>query len=269
MSDHRQVDIRRGVRRLRGESQAHLIHGNDDRFYVAKFAGNPKSEYSLAAEWIAHRLLQQLGVSVPTLCLLHLPQEIQRMENFRFIHEGREHPVRGDLHLGSALPCDPRVRSIWDFLPHRFLNKVENLADFATVLVFDVWLQKVAPRQAIFVRMHQGSTFRAFMIDHCSTSLPAEHKIDRGGSNARVRFPGTYLNENVYGLLKMRELCEQAVDNIQKLSDLHRCAENIPSSWVPDEKNVAAGAALHYLDQRRNILSDEVAGVLKLLPTRD
>ena len=55
------IAIREVLRRMRGGSQPFLVQGEDDRFYVAKFAGNPQGDRTLINEWAAHRVLQQLG----------------------------------------------------------------------------------------------------------------------------------------------------------------------------------------------------------------
>jgi hypothetical protein len=66
------VDINRAIRRMRGRSQAYLVEGNDGRFYVAKFAGNPQGNRTLINEWITAHLLKRLDVSTPLLIVLRL-----------------------------------------------------------------------------------------------------------------------------------------------------------------------------------------------------
>jgi hypothetical protein len=72
------VDINRIVRRMRGGSQAYLVEGNDGRFYVAKFAGNPQGNRTLINEWITTHLLERLDVSTPSLVLLRLNRQTRK-----------------------------------------------------------------------------------------------------------------------------------------------------------------------------------------------
>src|SRR3954470_380979 len=72
--DHEPVEIIQTIRRMRGNSQAHLVEGSDGHFYVAKFMGNPQGTRTLINEWFTHQLFRQFGISTPSLRVLRLTQ---------------------------------------------------------------------------------------------------------------------------------------------------------------------------------------------------
>ncbi len=257
--------IQFGVRRLRGKSQACLIKGKDNLFYVAKFAGNPKGNLSLINEWIACRILQQLGVSTPSVRLLQLNSEIQQREQFHFVRGCQVFPVEGELHLGSPLPCDPNEQTIWDFLPRRLLPRVTNLEDFAITFVFDLWTQKKTRRQAVFVRVGSSPYFRAYMIDHSSSFTSAESGMLSQRDTLAVCSPGIYFDEKLYALLSMDYLCKKAAEAIENLPSMQVCVESVPKAWLTAETSEMLVAVFRKLERRRTTLRDEIAESLDFL----
>ena len=53
---------------------------------------------------------------------------------------------------GSRYPGDPRRTTLYDFLPDEQLRAVENLYQFAGMLVFDKWTCNTNGRQTLFFR---------------------------------------------------------------------------------------------------------------------
>ena len=74
---------------------------------------------------------------------------------------------------GHAIPGDPGVTAVYDFLPDALLAQVVNREDFRGILVFDKWAGNVDGRQCVFYRaMVRAASapgrpgFVARMIDH-------------------------------------------------------------------------------------------------------
>jgi hypothetical protein len=59
-------------------------------------------------------------------------------------------PCQPGLQFGSRYPGDPRRLTLHDFLPDEQLRRVENVYDFAGMLVFDKWTCNTNGRQTIF-----------------------------------------------------------------------------------------------------------------------
>jgi hypothetical protein len=218
------------VRRMRGPSQAHLVHGDDGHCYVAKFAGNPQGTRTMVNEWIAYELLTRvLGVSTPLLRILSLPPSLLN-EDLCFRVGTRLIPPEGVVHLGSQCPVDPEETAIWDFLPSKFFVRVLNLSEFAAMLVFDTWVCRTAPRQAIFVTQRSAfgeQTFKAHFIGH-ATSFGGRHwKL---GENA---IHGAYFQAGIYSLLDMSVLVEKTVCRLEAITEaaLFATLDGVPPAW--------------------------------------
>src|SRR3972149_6354104 len=67
--------------------------------------------------------------------------------------------------LGSRYPGDPARLVVHDFLPDDSLREVENLSDFAGMLVYDKWTCNTNGRQVVFFTEPGRSRRQALMID--------------------------------------------------------------------------------------------------------
>jgi hypothetical protein len=260
----RPLGIKRIVRPLRGGSQARLVEGEDGRFYVAKFAGNPQGNRTLVNEWIAQSILSRLGVSTPPLCVLRLPKAL-RSEALYFSVGNRRIRVEGDSHLGSLCPVNPETKAIFDFLPVRLLEKVSNLNDFAKVFVVDRWLYQVDHRQVVFVRERSSSEnqirFRAHFIDHGMAFAGSYWELREATEH------GLYLDRAVYSLINMREICEQTASQIEQLTEDEVFSANatLPSGWLTADDKKELSRLLEDLYKNRLKLRRVVTSQLKSL----
>ena len=231
------VEIKRIVRSLRGGSQARLVEGEDGRFYVCKFAGNPMGNRTLVNEWVTRSILALLEISTPSLCVLKLPDRL-RDEMLYFEVGNKRVPVEGQWHLGSLCPVNPEKKPIFDFLPEKLLRNVSNLDDFGKAFVADRWLYQSDQRQAIFVRdrtLAVGETrMKAYFIDH---------GMAFDGSSWQLREAvghGLYMDRKVYGLVDMPAICDQTVSQIESFSEgqLFWSLATLPECWLSaDDKD--------------------------------
>jgi len=261
---NRAVEIKRIVRPVRGGSQARLVEGQDGRFYVAKFSGNPQGDRTLVNEWIAQSILSHLGISTPPLRLLRLPENL-RSETLRFDLGERKIPVDGEWHLGSLCPVNPETKVIFDFLPRRLLESVSNLNDFAKVFVVDRWLYQLDQRQAVFVR-DRGSAagqvrLRAHFIDH---------GMAFGGTVWELREAtghGLYMDRVVYSLVNMPQICEETVNQIEGLTMQHVLSPlaTVPDSWLrsgdKEELNRLLGDLYKNRSRLRRVVNSQLASL--------
>jgi hypothetical protein len=236
---------------MRGGSQSQLIQGDDGRFYVAKFRGNPQGDRTLINEWIATTLLQRLDISVPPLVLLaYDPSFLKQAVSFTI--GDHKIPVERGLHLGSLCPVDPDQQAIYDFLPQKMLEKTVNLEDFAGVLVADTFLNQMDRRQAIFVRARsrQCLAFRAFFIDH--------GMIFRGGAWELKEFKEdySYFDRLVYSKFDVHSHCERILQRIETLTDrdLFDMAAPLPETWFARGDCDVFASLCASLDRRKNHL---------------
>ena len=173
------IQARKLIRKMRGGAQAHLVEVDTGDFYVVKFTNNPQHRRILVNEWLAGVCLRYLQIHTPDTAVVELTPEFISDNPDLYLSIGpRREAVPPGIHFGSRLSVHPDRVAIYDFLPDKLLDKVENLADFLGVLVFDKWVGNADSRQAVFFRARgkkwtplKGETtgktgFYAQMIDH-------------------------------------------------------------------------------------------------------
>ena len=237
------------ARRMRGGSQSWFVLGDDNLWYVAKFAGNPQGTRTLVNECFAGQILKQIGISTPNLRVLLLPQELV-CEDLYFQVGAKRLAPQGRLHLGSQCPVNPETTMILDFLPSKMFPKIVNLTEFASMLVFDKWVAQTDSRQAIFVRdrsVVRDFRFRAYFIDHGMILGGAEWEL----RDAPV--DGIYFRREVYSYIDLQALIEESVCRLETISEasLLCTLDGIPSAWLATGDRESFVKLLGKLQQRQ------------------
>jgi hypothetical protein len=141
------------IRRMRGGAQSHLMRCSDGNYYVVKFQNNPQHRRILVNELLGTRLAKRLGLPTTRVEVIHVSEELIRHTpelSMELAHS--RVPCQPGLQFGSQYPGDPRRLTLHDFLPDPQLREVENLREFAGMLVFDKWTCNTNGRQTIFLR---------------------------------------------------------------------------------------------------------------------
>src|SRR5580704_19078002 len=145
------------IRRMRGGAQSHLMRcsdGKDHNIYcVVKFQNNPQHSRVLVNELLGNRIAARMGLPVPRVEIVKVDADLIRWTPALCIEMPRSStPCCPGLQFGSGHPGDPRRMTLHDFLPDEQLREVENIHDFAGMLVFDKWLCNTNGRQTLFFR---------------------------------------------------------------------------------------------------------------------
>lgn len=136
---------------MRGGAQSHLMRCDDGFYYVVKFQNNPQHRRVLANELLGTRLAGRLGLPIARAEIVEVSEELIRLTQELAIELPRSRiPCQPGLQFGSRYPADPREVALHDFLPDEQLHAVENLHDFAGMLVFDKWTCNTNGRQTVF-----------------------------------------------------------------------------------------------------------------------
>jgi HipA-like protein len=139
------------IRRMRGGAQSHLMRCSDGNYYVVKFQNNPQHRRILVNELLGTRLASRLGLPTAPVEVVEVGEELIRLTPELCIELPRSRtPCAAGLQFGSRYPGDPRQMTLHDFLPDEKLREVENLHDFAGMLVFDKWVCNTNGRQTVF-----------------------------------------------------------------------------------------------------------------------
>ncbi len=242
------------VRRMRGGSQSHLVRGSDGGYYVVKFQNNPQGCRVLANELLGSLLARLIGLCVPQVAIVEVSETLIRHTDDMVIEweHGRSACLSG-LCFGSRFPedCTGTIRAVYDFLPCALLRSVENLADFAGMLVFDKWTSNTDGRQVVFSQQSERSTYRATMIDQgfCFHGSEWDYR------DAPVQ--GLYMDAIVYSGCRSLESFEPWLGRVEKIDrdSLRLIGDAIPPEWYQSDAE-ALGNLLGKLYDRRNNVRD-------------
>ncbi len=144
---------------MRGGAQSHLMRCSDGHYYVVKFQNNPQHRRILVNELLGTKLAARLGLPTTPVAIVEVGEELIRLTPDLAMEMPRSRiPCQAGLQFGSRYPGDPRKLTLHDFLPDEQLREVQNLHDFAGMLVFDKWTCNTNGRQTLFFReMREGA----------------------------------------------------------------------------------------------------------------
>ena len=227
------------IRRMRGGAQSQLMRCSDGHYYVVKFQNNPQHRRILANEMLGTRLAARLGLPTTPAAIVEVPEELIRLTPGLAIEMPRASiPCQPGLQFGSRYPGDPRRLTLHDFLPDEQLREVENLQDFAGMLVFDKWTCNTNGRQTLFFRDQAddgdtaGKPYRTVMIDQGFCFNAGEWNFP----DTPLR--GLYARNRVYEGVKGRESFGPWLERLEKrITDraLDEILREIPPEWYADD----------------------------------
>jgi hypothetical protein len=238
------IHASRLIRKMRGGAQAHLLQADDGGFWVVKFLQNPQHRRILVNEWISSVFLRFLQISQPETALIEVSEEFLRENPEVYIQLGSQRlPVGPGRHFASRFPGDPSVTAVYDFIPDALLRKVDNLAHFLGVLVFDKWMGNADARQSIFFRARvrdwsaasAGSGragFVAQMMDHGFVmNGPHWDFVDSP-------LQGLYFRPLVYESVRSLNAFQPWLDQVRHFPEevMDMAYKQVPRQWVQGEE---------------------------------
>ena len=244
---------------MRGGAQAHLMRCQGDtldEFYVVKFQNNPQAARGgriLCNELLGTRLAARIGLPTQPPAVVEVSRELIRYTTDLVVQVGAGAiPCTPGLQFGSRYPGHPAQIAVHDFLPDDTLAEVENLRDFAGMLVLDKLLCNTNGRQAIFYR-ELGSHYRAVFVDQGFCFNAGEWNFP----DAPLR--GIYPKRCVYAGVTAMESFEPWLERVERLtpSVLDGIASEIPPEWY-DEDQEALFNLLEQVYRRRKKVPDLV-----------
>lgn len=246
------------VRRMRGGAQSHLMRcrrtaDGPDEYYVVKFQNNPQHPRVLVNELLATRLAARIGLPTPQVAVIEVRKELIDLTTELAIQIGMGRvPCRPGFQFGSRYPGDPAHMTVHDFLPDDHLRDVENLADFAGMLVLDKWTCNTNGRQAIFFNEPGRSGFTAWMIDQGFCFNAGEWNFP----DAPLR--GLYARHRVYESVRGLHTFGPWLERLEKIDWRHvfdEVQEEIPPEWYDCDQD-ALFRLLDKLNTRRRIVPE-------------
>jgi hypothetical protein len=213
---------------MRGGAQSQLMLGADGRLWVVKFQNNPQHLRVLANEWIATRLAEAAGLTVPVTevvevtdwLVTHTPgMEIELQHGRRRLSAGLQF---GSRFIGGLLPGQ-----VVDYLPEQQLDEVRNLPEFAGMLALDKWTGNCNGRQAVFDRRPRERRYRATFIDQGFCFNAGEWTFPDNPLR------GVYARNRVYAGVMGWKSFEPWLSRIETMpaETLWAIAEAVPPEW--------------------------------------
>jgi len=159
-------------------------------------------------------------------------------------------PCRAGLQFGSRYPGDPAEMPVLDYLPDEHLREVENLTDFAGMLVFDKWTCNTNGRQAIYFVEPGRSRYQAMMIDQGFCFNAGEWDFP----DAPLR--GLYARHRVYESVRGIKSFEPWLDRLESrihAGVLDEVAKQIPPEWYNLEQDALFRLLERLLGRRKRV----------------
>jgi hypothetical protein len=225
---------------------------SDGHYYIVKFQNNPQHRRILVNELLGTRLAARLGLPVTPVAIVHVSEELIRLTPELSMEMPRSRvPCQAGLQFGSRYPGDPQRLTLHDFLPDEQLRQVENVHEFAGMLVFDKWTCNTNGRQTIFFRVTPEEMRRS------GASLQAGPGADDGPSGYKTmmidqgfcfnagewNYPdaplrGLYARNRVYEGVTGMESFAPWTERVEKSVTERMLAEvlrEIPPEWYEDD----------------------------------
>lgn len=236
------------IRRMRGGAQSHLMRCSDGGYYVVKFQNNPQGTRVLANEFLGTQLAARLVLPTTRVAILYVSEDLIRLTPDLRVETPRTRiPCQPGLQFGSRYPRGPHRLTVYDFLPDQQLMKVENLHDFAGILVFDKWSCNTDGRQTIFYLVEDGGPYTTVMIDQGFCFNCGEWNFP----DAPLR--GLYCRHAVYERVRGMDDFEPWLTTLEREFNadvLMDIAKSIPPEWYEFD-SVSLHRLLERLDLRR------------------
>jgi hypothetical protein len=241
------------IRRMRAGAQSHLMPCSDGHYYVVRFQNNPQHPRMLVNEMLGTRLASRLGLPTTPIDVIEVSEELIRLTPDLSIEMPRQRiPGKPGKQFGSRYPGDPSRLTLLDFLPDPQLERVENLHEFAGMLVFDKWTCNTNG-QTLFRREtgdDQDSPYQAIMIDQGFCFNAGEWNFP----DAPLR--GLYARNRVYQGVIGRESFEPCLDRMNRPVNekvLGSILQEIPPDWYDDDLDAVMRLAERLFERRNRV----------------
>jgi len=257
------------LKRLRGGSQPHVMECSDGQYYVVKFQNNPQGLRILANEMLCTLLARELGLPVPGVAIVEMCGcLIHRSNDLVIQHRYGPTPCLPGLCFGSQY-VDPSVlmkldnaHKVVDMLSDELWSGVDNIPEFAGMMVLDKWTCNTDGRQVVFDRGPDRPNYHATMVDNGFCLNAAEWSFPDAPSR------GLYSRRAVYRGVSGIDAFEPWLSRLEERvnpSILMGVAESVPPEWYGND-TIALLRLLRALDRRRQQVRGLIASTLHKYP---
>jgi hypothetical protein len=224
----------RALSALRGGAQSKLMLCDDNHPWVVKFRNNPQHPRVLVNDFVATRMAEAIGLSVPTTGVIEVSEWlVENSPQLRMDYgcKGGLEPCSSGLQFGSRFVGGLMPGHTLDVLPEDRLKLVRNIKEFFGMLAFDKWTCNRDGRQVVYQRSAKGRQYKAVFIDQGFCFGTPEWKfID-------APLQGTFALKWVYAGIKQWDDFEPWLTKIEQFDPqrLWNIAASVPDQWYGGE----------------------------------
>lgn len=247
------------IRSLPGASRPHLFRADDGNFYVVKFSNNPQGPRTLINEYLANRLAARIGLPVPMMAVVAVPEVLIRNSTaLRMPFGDYSLMCSAGIQFGSRLCGEPPQSILFDFLPGSLISLVHNPEAILGAFVFDRWVGNIDRRQFVFVSRRRPKSLHAVLIDHGLCFGGTDWYFRDAPRDGLAPFDNWYKNVQDW------DAFEPWIRRIEALSldEVKQALHGLPVTWNLDP--VALDTMLNTLDARiwrlRSLIREALAG---------
>lgn len=248
------------VRQMRGSGNTHMFAGSDGDFYIIRLGVGVSHARQMLDAAVTAQFMAELGITHTPLRRIEFSGAVADHLRSSGIGPGVS---LGTLYLGSQVPGKPALQSVYDYMPARLLEAVDNVKDFWGALCVDAWLNNHRRRHALFARSSLHKPFPG-MLGRYTAFMTTR------GSGARrdtwLQDSCIYSQRAVYRDVTGLESFERWIRTIR---DLPRPSEWLPRV-LPEEWLAALGdearERLHELDRSQGQIERLLVGVRSASP---
>jgi hypothetical protein len=244
----------RDVKRSRGGSQPHVMECSDGEYYVVKFQNNPQGLRTLANEMLCTLLARELGLPVPRVAIVEVCSCLIHRSDDLVIQDARGRtPCLAGLCFGSqyvdpsALLKPDNSHKVLDTLSEELWLGVDNIPEFAGMMVLDKWTCNTDGRQVVFDRGGGRLNYHATMVDNGFCLNATEWSFP--DSPRRGLYSRTQVYRDVTGIDAF-EPWLSCLEERMNLNIMVGIAESIPPEWYGNDIRPMF-RLLRALDRRR------------------
>ncbi len=249
-------------RKMRGETQSHLVIADDERCYVIKALENPQHRRVLMNEWLAAHLLRAMDLPVPDVSAVQVTAEfLEKTPELAQERNARRYTYKPGIYFGSAYVGGIMPGITVDFLPTASFSRVANLDCFLGALIFDKWTCNADSRQAVFTADKTGR-FKVVFIDNGLCFNAGSWQF----SDAPLK--GCYSNKTVYSAVRGLQDFQLWLARLNHIAadDITRGIESAPKAWfIGDEQELSL--LVKRLIARRDQVTDLIQSLRSAKPS--
>jgi hypothetical protein len=224
---------------------------SDKHYYVVKFQNNPQDRKVLVNELLGTLLARLLELPTATPAVVYVHGELISLTPELCIELPRlRMPCQSGPQFGSRYVGDPRRCVALDFLPDHLFCDVENLKDFAGMLVFDKWTCNTDGRQVVF--QQRDLKYKAVMIDQGFCFNSQEWSFPDAPLHGR--YARTCVYDGISGIDDFEPWLSKLETQIDE-NAIWECVAEIPPLWYGSDTD-ALRRLLETLNRRRGKVRD-------------